>query len=65
VECRQVSKTFGNVQAIKDVSFAVEKGKIHALLGHNGAGKTTALRAIMGLLKTDSGKITVLGKEYL
>ncbi len=54
-----LSKSFGDVQALKDVSFSVKKGTITALLGPNGAGKTTLIRILTTLLEPDSGRALV------
>lgn len=61
VEVKQLTKSFGNVQAVKAVSFAVHSGRCAALLGPNGAGKTTTLRMLAGLLKPTSGEIQIPG----
>jgi ABC-2 type transport system ATP-binding protein len=61
VEITNVSKTFGQVKAVDDVSFVVEKGEFFGLLGPNGAGKTTTIRMMLDIFKPDSGKISVLG----
>ncbi|MGI9420182.1 MAG: ATP-binding cassette domain-containing protein, partial [Geminicoccaceae bacterium] len=63
VEMRTISKRFGGVHALKDVDFAVASGEIHALLGENGAGKSTILKILQGVLAPDSGTITVQGQE--
>lgn len=52
-----VSKTFGRVQALRDVSFAVRPGTVHALLGENGAGKSTLMRVAFGMLTPDGGTV--------
>jgi ABC-2 type transport system ATP-binding protein len=54
-----VSKRFGSVQAVADVSFAVEPGEIFGLLGPNGAGKTTTIRMMMDIFKPDSGEVAL------
>ena len=60
VSARNVSKSFGEVHAVDDVSFEIEKGRIMGLIGPNGAGKTTLLKALLGL--TDChGELSVLG----
>jgi ABC-type multidrug transport system ATPase subunit len=51
------------IKAVDDISFHVNKGQILGLLGHNGAGKTTTLRLILGLLKPQSGNVTVGGYD--
>ncbi|NET02202.1 MAG: ABC transporter ATP-binding protein [Sphaerospermopsis sp. SIO1G1] len=56
-----LKKSYGNVVAVKDISFKVEPGEIFGLLGPNGAGKTSTLRALCTLTTPDSGKIEVSG----
>ena len=53
-----VSKRFGEVLALDDVSLSIEPGQIFGLLGANGAGKTTAMRVVLDILRPDSGTIT-------
>ena len=60
VNARNVSKHFGAVRAVDNVSFEIEKGKILGLIGPNGAGKTTLLKAVLGLTDCD-GDLSVLG----
>ena len=62
VIARNVSKHFGAVRAVDNVSFDIEKGKILGLIGPNGAGKTTLLKAVLGLTDCD-GDLTVLGLD--
>ena len=57
-----ISKSFGGVQALRDVSFSCKKGSVHALVGENGAGKSTLLRILSGDLRADSGSIVLNGK---
>ncbi|MFN7225427.1 MAG: ABC transporter ATP-binding protein, partial [Paracoccaceae bacterium] len=59
-----VTKAYPGVVANSDVSFAISKGEIHALLGENGAGKSTLVKMIYGLVKPDSGQMTLNGKAY-
>lgn len=54
-------KSYGPVEAVKDISFKVEQGKLFAFLGPNGAGKSTTIDIISTLLKEDSGKVTIKG----
>ena len=61
VVVQQVSKSYGNFQAVRDVSFDVNRGEIFALLGPNGAGKSTTIRMILDIIRPDSGRIEVLG----
>lgn len=71
IEVKNVTKTYKKIQGFKtkkfkaldDVSFNIEKGKITALLGINGVGKSTILKAISGLIKIDSGKILIDNKK--
>lgn len=56
-----ISKTFGGVRALDDVSFEVMPGEVHALLGGNGAGKSTILKVLNGVHRPDKGKIEVGG----
>ena len=62
---RSLSKRYGNVAALDDVSFDVAEGTIAALLGGNGAGKTTTLAILLGLLLPTSGSVTVFGEDML
>ena len=62
---QNVTKKFGSNVALDDVSFEVAPGTVFALLGENGAGKTTAIRIMLGLLKPDRGTSTVLGLDSL
>ena len=61
VEITNITKSFGNVRAVDDVSFEVEKGEMFGLLGPNGAGKTTTIRIMLDVFKADSGKVSILG----
>jgi ABC-2 type transport system ATP-binding protein len=63
VQLEHVSKSFGKVQALKQVSFKVEPGEVIAFLGPNGAGKTTAISLMMGLRAPDSGTATIFGRD--
>jgi branched-chain amino acid transport system ATP-binding protein len=58
-----VSKRFGGLQAVKDVSFTVRKGTVKALIGPNGAGKTTLFHLLSGVLAPDSGSVTFAGRR--
>lgn len=63
LEMKNISKSFGPVQALIDVSFSVGPGEIHGLLGENGAGKTTLMNILGGGLPPDSGTIVIDGTE--
>ena len=54
---------YGGIRALRGISLKVEEGEIVALLGANGAGKTTSLRAISGLVRASSGRIGFLGRD--
>ncbi len=64
IEVTGLTKRFGEVVAVDDLSFAVKPGRVTGFLGPNGAGKTTTLRLILGLLKPTSGHTTVAGRPY-
>ena len=61
IEVQQLTRTFGAFTAVDAISFEVERGEIFGFLGANGAGKTTAIRMLTGLLKPTSGRATVAG----
>jgi len=63
VELRHISKRFPGVIANKDVSLKVQSGSVHALVGENGAGKSTVMKILYGMQRPDSGEILVNGKE--
>src|SRR5688572_33126114 len=63
IELTNVVKRYGRVDALRGVSFTVERGEMFGLIGPDGAGKTTAIRAMCGLLHIESGSIRVLGKD--
>ena len=64
IEISHLTKRFGKVLAVDDVSFAITPGTITGFLGPNGAGKTTTLRMIVGLVRPTSGNVEVLGGRY-
>ena len=61
IEIEHLSKSFGDIKAVQDISFRVKTGELFAFLGVNGAGKSTTINIICGQLQKDSGKITVDG----
>jgi len=63
LEMRNITKHFGGVKALTDVSLKVEPGEIHALIGENGAGKSTLMKILSGAYVRDSGQIFIDGKE--
>jgi ABC-2 type transport system ATP-binding protein len=64
IEARGLSKRFGDVVAVDDLSFDVRPGTVTGFLGPNGSGKSTTMRMIMGLDSPASGSVTVLGRRY-
>ena len=62
-EIRDVSKSYGNIQALSKVSFSVEEGEMFGLIGPDGAGKSTLYRLLATLLVPDSGSLTVMGHD--
>jgi len=64
IQINDVCKSFKNHQVLKNITLSVNEGEIFGLLGPSGAGKTTLINIIIGLLSMTSGKITVLGKEH-
>ena len=64
IDVRGLSKRYGNVLAVDDLSFRAEPGTITGFLGPNGAGKSTTLRSALGLVHPDAGGVTVLGLPY-
>lgn len=65
LEIQGVSKSFGSVKAVKNVSFSVPRGEFFGLLGPNGAGKTTLINSVAGLCRLDKGYIRVMGYDVL
>jgi ABC-2 type transport system ATP-binding protein len=61
VEVKGLTKNFGNICAVRDLTFEIEKGEILGYLGPNGAGKTTTIRLILGILKPDRGEVRLWG----
>ena len=64
IEIKNVSKSYdGKVKALNDISFKIDNGEIFAFIGHNGAGKTTMIKSLVGILDFDSGDILINGKS--
>jgi len=63
LEAREVAKRYGPVIALRKASLTVEPGEVHALLGANGAGKSTLVKALTGVIRADSGTLTVDGAQ--
>jgi ABC-2 type transport system ATP-binding protein len=64
IEIDGLSKRFGKVQAVADMSFGVDAGRVTGFLGPNGAGKSTTLRMLLGLIHADRGSGTINGRRY-
>lgn len=65
IQTKNLEKSFGNVQVIKNCSMTLQQGSIYGFLGINGAGKTTIFKMLTGLLKPDMGSIEILGSDML
>jgi len=64
IEIQGVSKRFGSVQAVADLSFTVEAGRVTGFIGPNGAGKSTTLRVLLGLVRANAGEASFDGRRY-
>ncbi len=64
IEVHGLTKRFGQVRAVDQLSFEVERGTVVGFLGSNGAGKTTTLRMLLGLVRPDAGTATINGRAY-
>ena len=63
INVKNLSKSFGDFPAVKEINFSVEKGEVFGFLGPNGAGKTTTINMLTGLARPTSGKITISGQD--
>ena len=63
IDVINISKKYGKIHALKDVSFKIKEGKVIGILGINGAGKSTILKCIAGAIRPDKGKILIDGEE--
>lgn len=64
IDVQNLSKSFGPVHAVRDLSFQVEPGRVTGFLGPNGAGKSTTLRMVLGLIHPSGGDATIDGRHY-
>ena len=64
LELKHISKSFGQNQVLRDVNFELRPGEVHALLGENGAGKSTTIKMMTGILTPDDGSVTISGLNY-
>lgn len=65
LQINQVAAGYGNIRALKDLSLSVPRGSIVSLIGANGAGKTTSMKTIMGLIRPECGEMTFQGKNII
>lgn len=65
VEVKKLTKNYGNIKAVDNISFTVGEGEILGFLGPNGAGKSTTMNIITGYISSTSGTVTIDGKEIL
>lgn len=63
IQIENLTKAFGQFIALEDVNLEVKQGEIHGFIGPNGAGKSTTIRVLLGMLKADTGNITIFGKD--
>ena len=63
IEVKQLTKSYGNFHAIKDIDFSIKENKIYGLLGRNGAGKTTLMKMITAQIFPTSGDLKVFGED--
>ena len=63
LELKNINKSFGHVQANKNINLKINKGTIHGIIGENGAGKSTLMSIVFGLYQANSGSIKINGKE--
>src|SRR5581483_6507278 len=64
IEFQGLSKSFGSVHAVDDLTFTVQPGRVTGFLGPNGSGKTTTLRILLGLVHPSAGSATIAGRRY-
>ena len=65
LEVKNLSKSFSDIKVLDNISFTIDSGKLVALLGRNGSGKTTFLKCISNIMNTDSGDINYNGSNFL
>jgi ABC-type multidrug transport system ATPase subunit len=63
IQVRNLTKSFGDVKAVDELSFSVPAGKVYGFLGQNGAGKSTTIRMLLTLIQPDSGSIEIFGSN--
>jgi ABC-type multidrug transport system ATPase subunit len=65
IEFTQVRRTYGDKVAVDNLDLRIAAGEVYSLLGHNGAGKTTAIKMLVGLMRPDSGTVRVDGFDLV
>src|SRR5688572_2503008 len=65
IEVNHLSKHFGDIRAVHDLSFTVQRGDVYGFLGQNGAGKSTTIRMLLTLIRPTAGTIRIFGKELM
>jgi ABC-2 type transport system ATP-binding protein len=63
IETNELAKSYGRVEAVKDLSLSIKQHSITAFLGRNGAGKSTTIKMLLGMIRPSSGDGTVLGQR--
>jgi len=63
IEIKNLKKSFGKYQALNGIDLEVKRGEVYGFIGPNGAGKSTTIRIILGMLRKDSGEVTLLGGD--
>src|SRR4051794_22774846 len=63
IEATGIDRAFGGVQALRDAAFSADFGEVHALVGENGAGKSTMIKILSGVLRPDAGTVRIRGRE--
>ena len=65
LQAKNLSRNYGDVKAVEEVSFSVEPGEVVGLLGHNGAGKSTIMKMLTGFIEPSQGEVVVDGMSIL
>ncbi len=63
IEIKSLTKSYGKTQALRGIDLSVKEGEVHGFIGMNGAGKSTTIRILMGMLKKDGGEVSVLNRD--
>jgi len=63
LEVRSLSRRFGGLQALSEITFSIERGEIVGVIGPNGAGKTTLFSTLVGLIRPDAGSVSLEGRD--